>query len=313
MKNLFILAVIALFVMTLCTYTQVPCQPNSKSYFVRLDNLRDIPPLSIGMPYETLIGYIAADSVCRYSRADHVNDFINRQTDGDTIRYIMKHFYWMTDYNPLLAEQYSSYYAEGRMRADFILDDLLNYVRRNYPISYQLLLESYYILHIRVNQTFIVDSLPGPLCRNMTVVAASLLDTIKGQIIPVIEEHPNNSVGIEDLKLQSTGANFIFNFCNQWTRAGKDPLDDRMGNAWIKTNTEYIVFLYPRMICQDASHFYLTIFPSGLKSQTHGMFPIIDGNVQDLGNEFGWGTSVPLPVFKQNLQQLIDQIRFYGN
>ncbi|MFA5511679.1 MAG: hypothetical protein WC313_04445, partial [Candidatus Kapaibacterium sp.] len=61
MKNLFILAVIALFVMTLCTYTQVPCQPNSKSYFVRLDNLRDSPPLSIGMPYETLIGYIAAD------------------------------------------------------------------------------------------------------------------------------------------------------------------------------------------------------------------------------------------------------------
>lgn len=102
--NLIILQFIILLIFSTAALTaQPPCKPNSKSYFYEMEHLQSYPPFSTGMPYETLIAYVAADSVCRNSHADYLHDFMKRQNGNDTLRYIMKYFYWMTDYNPFLA------------------------------------------------------------------------------------------------------------------------------------------------------------------------------------------------------------------
>jgi hypothetical protein len=42
------------------------------------------------------------------------------------------------------------------------------------------------------------------------------------------------------------------------------------------------------------------------------MYPIEDGNVIDEKNALGFGTSVPVNVFKQNIRNTINEIKNYG-
>lgn len=56
---------------------------------------------------------------------------------------------------------------------------------------------------------------------------------------------------------------------------------------------------------------YAAMYPI-LGNGSGGMFPIEDGNVIDARDFFGWGKVVPLAVFKQNLRNLIDTIRNFG-
>ncbi len=298
------LSIIIVFLLTLFVYevgSQAPCKQDSKSYFFEMEHLKSYPPYSSEMSEEVLTGYRVTDSICRNLRRLGLNEFFERQTDSDTLRYFMKYYYLMTDYDPLLLNQYCMYSESSSMPADFIIDELLNSMKFHIPFVAQLLIQSYYILHVNIQDTTIIDSVGGVLCKNLTVANCYVIDTIKGKVLPPLKLNHNNSV------------NFIFNFCNQWTRAEREPLNDGLGNTWLQPKTEYILFLYPRMICNDSSYYYFTIFPSSPSSLSHGMYPIINGNVQDEGNDFGLGTSVPLAKFKKHLQSLIDEIKNYGN
>lgn len=293
---------------------QPPCQPSTISYFFSLPHLQNYPPINSGMPYETIIGYIVSDSVCKTFRADTLNSFIQKLTFNDTLKYFMKYYYWMVDYNPLVFLQYTINSPQNYLKPRFIEEDLNHQIwKSTKSVALDLISESYYILHVYVSDTINVENVnwTGYGCKNMTVVSSQVIDTLKGKVIPMLESGTNNIAAKNSPKLQTTGNIFIFNFCNQWERINQVELNDGNGNAWLLPNFEYILFLKPRIICNDSTNSYISMYPIGNHSQSFGMYRIQDGLVHDIGNDFGLGEYVPVAIFKQNLQTLINQIKYY--
>src|ERR1700733_2244513 len=80
------------------------------------------PPLSIGMPFDVMIGYIYLDSVARTVPMSVIDsafgDYRSSTKLGaigysDTLRYLAKYFYEVDDYDPIRFSQYSNLLASG--------------------------------------------------------------------------------------------------------------------------------------------------------------------------------------------------------
>jgi hypothetical protein len=192
----------------------------------------DRVPLSLGMPYDVLLGYVALDSIYYWlreraywsdstpywrtnrERMRQVVDFLRRRTQwDDTLRKIVRTLYAMCDYDPILFARtlrmnppYQPWYRNlgsgnfpqpdeflemllgiryddfdmGRERSGFRRysmrfwdaygQDTLNRIRD------LLLLQPFYIAHIKVVDTMSVD-----WGQPRFVVTAQVLDLIKGQ------------------------------------------------------------------------------------------------------------------------------------
>jgi len=199
----------------------------------------------------------------------------------------------------------------------------------------QAILRTSYILHIYVDTTVPFHKVKGEmwyeqLLKDWTIVYSQVLDTIKGKKLPDI------NTGViarkEQLNLSSNGGdsvssittpinipnnvNLIFDYCDEWSLDEGHPITrtllDKEGNTWIKPKKEYIVLLAPNYDCYtNDGLFYYSLWPVG-GSYSYGMYPVEDGNVLDEGNVWGWGKSVPLNVFKQNLNTLLNEIKNYG-
>ncbi len=186
--------------------SQPPCQSSTISYFYSVPLLQNYPPLNSGMPLETIVGYIVADSVSKSLSIDTLHKFIQSLTFNDTLNYLMKYYYWMVDYNPIQYLQYAINPPYKYVKPRFIEEDLNRQIwntTKNVPLD--LIIEAYYILHIFVNDTNIVgyNNGTGYGCKNMTVVSSQIIDTIKGQVIPTIDTKNNNIVNKNNLSLQN--------------------------------------------------------------------------------------------------------------
>jgi len=207
------------------------------------------------------------------------------------------------------------------------------------------ILRSFYILHIYVDTTTLFErTIPNEWIKDFTIVYAQVLDTIKGRVLPNINTgfvaSNNEQLNSQDNDFNtsvlpgtnisiSANVNLIFDYCNQWNLSGDNELIfvgvdretgeqkqvgamyDKDGNPWIKPKKEYIVILAPNYECLDDYKYYFGLVPVG-GSYSRGMYPIEDGNVIDGGNVWGFGKVVPLEEFKQKFNNLLNEIKNYG-
>jgi hypothetical protein len=186
----------------------------------------------------------------------------------------------------------------------------------------ELVVAASYILHVAIKDTIIVYKYDEASNRdaehgerpNVTIVSATVLDTLKGKVIPTVSSNPNvmkqKNQNID--KFQLEGNELIFSFSNFLLLHNSIPLNKDQGNAWLQPGREYILFLETAMLCIDDEYFYYTIFPRKNYTGLYGMYRIIDGNVYDETEDFDLGKYVPVHQFKEHINSMINKIKYYG-
>ncbi|MFP4528154.1 MAG: hypothetical protein ACLFQX_06365 [Candidatus Kapaibacterium sp.] len=306
-----------------------PCDPGLKAQTFSVDTLQNIPPYSLNMPYDVLLGYIALDSVCNYASRAAYKEFLSRQNYNDTLRYIMRYYYKVVDYDPIIFKQYLYQADIDSINPANVRSDISKLIAHSpTPFIHKMLLNSFYIAHVRISDTIRTVDTNAMTCKNGIIVTAEVLDLIKGQRLPNCTDYnyPYKYNEKSDRNDKASAYPSLpdpclqFYYCLEWHR-GVNP-DDRVnmndlkavdshGNPWVKKDKEYIVFLNLIFNCRHQGKYYLSAFPSTSVSETLSMYPIENGMVQDPGNEFGLGTSVPLATFKNALNSLINEIVTY--
>lgn len=184
---------------------------------IRYPCLDALPPMSVSMPYDVLIDYVAADSGARTGgQADLITHVRGWTSMNDTLRQIGKHLYRMVDRDPARYAQYrcdvdlwhsgqhadsmyhrnhlfgrtDSTHAEYPQRYPMRLETMESEIAKAYVRAWGnasqrsavgALLRSSYILRIR---TISIDSTYNYLSNSGTkryAVQAVVLDTLKGR------------------------------------------------------------------------------------------------------------------------------------
>ena len=236
--------------------------------------------------------------------------------------------YLLSDYDPirycrfqLTHPSHTEHWASGYYASEDILKKvsvLPDSIRRGYAIA------SDYILHLIVNETITTEIPEGIRCKSLIAGHSTVLDKIKGQILPPLGHHyglsNNGGAGIV-APIMPNPTNFVFEYCPNWGKYHVINDDGTImpniicedGSPWIKAGKEYIVFVTPIWECSYETIAYYVMYPIMYDySKSYGMYPIEDGNVIDKGNSFGWGEVVPVETFKQNLRDYIDTIKNYN-
>ncbi|MES2767109.1 MAG: hypothetical protein V4642_14635 [Bacteroidota bacterium] len=175
---------------------------STKSMFqVQYPIIRNIPPLSMSMPFDVLLSYVYLDSICRLGSYKDASDMIKGwNVMNDTLRNAAKYMYKMVDYNPIIFTQYESQTSLlWKMPFKVPLEEFRSKLSRKYQELVQpaneknavySLLESDYILRIKV---LAIDSIPNKLAQgryNRYRVKAEILDTLKGKVLQTNEFNP---------------------------------------------------------------------------------------------------------------------------
>lgn len=341
-KNYLLLAVTSiLFCFSFGTsYSQEPpCFQDYNSLSYKYNHLIQVPNLTTDMNLDILIGNLAMDSIRKSINEYDVISFLANQTYNDTLRMIMKYLYKMVDYNPILFKLTTSHWYD---KNSILLNDLIEHIENQvfavspYPYLDKLLLKSSVIAHIYVEDTLqLIDS--GSLYPTVSIVTGSILDTIKGNVLPVAKVFSNNQNKVmeQDNKLLNLPSNYLqFEYRLEWKRKLNNDFDsdievnyidddgnplkigkmmDSTGSGWVKKGKEYLVFLDFHLICKDTNFSYLTLFPFIMNSATCNVYPIENGFVIDHMNELGFGSLVEINLFKNLLKQRINQIINYSN
>lgn len=309
-----------------------PCMPNDPGVTYEFDTLSHFPPYTLGMPYDIMIGYYAIDTVARNASEEMVEEFINRQTYNDTIKTIMKYYYELVDYNPttfLLVKNYLKCpygIATYPRDMEYYFLKKIKSVLPNPNLDYSLL-GSTYIAQLNVIDTMTVIDSNGVMCREKALVKCEIVDQIKGQIIPQCKTWGEQQLLINNSPVRTAslsipalpGSCFTFDYCPDWREVlhgehiptnSKSLLRDSLGKPIIKKGKQYIIFLQAQFLCFDRntkiSSYVLLPMNNNL---FYSIYPIENGFVKDPNNFMGWGTSVSLNTFKNNLRTRISQIK----
>lgn len=284
-----------------------------------------LPPLEKDMPYDVMMSYIFYENLARKIKYPAVAAQYNRLAYSDTLRYAMKYCYTMVDYNPVLFEQFQEYndgqtrYASYKSRIFSLLCENILAISP-YPFVETLLCQSSIIVHIRVADTVTLINRRQSTPYAMATVTATVLDTIKGRVLPPC----NNLYPIEtrwaDNPPDYSSACLQFSYPLDWQRIAfrsktvhtEDTMVDKNGVPWVQKDKEYIVFLSFGKLCSDSSSTYHDIVPSSIRSSSNNIYRIVDGNVLDPDNDFGLGTTPTVETFKNALRQKIYAITHFG-
>ena len=297
---------------------QPPCMPTHTGLTFQVSKLLYAPPLSLSMPLDVLIGYIMLDSICRNSYYDDVKSFIERQTYNDTIRYIMRYLYKTIDFNPIKFFQYNHFVdATYKIDSKTVFDWIAQKIKKVSPMPYldYVLFNSNIIARIHVSDTLTRINPGSIIKKNLSIVTCEILDTIKGKQLP----HCKNFDLTQPIMPMYDQNNFPencleFTYSTDWIRNGDDNLTllDTNGLPWIKKDKDYIVFLNLITICSDSNNIYYSLRPVSSESKVFLMFPIENGIVLDIGNDFGFGTGLTFADFILLIRQRINQIITYS-
>ncbi|MEO6940740.1 MAG: hypothetical protein ABI444_11500 [Candidatus Kapaibacterium sp.] len=282
------------------------------------------PTLRTDMSLNTLIGYIYLDSLMKsLTSQSQLDSLFSRLRHYDTLKYVNKYIFAMSDYDATLFEEYglAGYDVNPLYRGvpGAIIETLKQKAHDVIPDSLLLryLVNTSVILHIKVNGVVNdADNLgntpdhPIP----MQCVNAEVIDTIKGKHLMTGScSSPQTSHGV---LVQSSHPCILFSYSPVWGKNTSDFVrvgesDDMSGSndSTIAVGREYIVFLHAMFIDYDGTHSFYNYWPSnGLKLQG-GVFPILsNGNIVDTENLAGLGTAPTLIAFKKKLRYEIQRI-----
>jgi hypothetical protein len=303
-----------------------PGNPDYVGLSFSIDTLSQFPPYSLSMPYNVLLGYVAMDSICSYGYPPDVWSFLDRQTDGDTLRHIMRHYYATIDWDPVryflarLSEQHFKDISPSQLQSR-----LLNNIKRAVPSPNKLLdyslCQSHFIAHIKVLDTLtVIDTSAEPLGTVIKIVTAEIVDTIKGHYVPSCRDKSNILVSnttnnIASIDIGSIYANadppiqhadpgkcFQFHYCPDWLYYGQPILNK---------DSEYIVFLNFLYLGNSNGKIYYEFRSVGADSYEFLMYPINNGIVYDPKNEMGFGLNLTVDQFKAAIRNRISYIVNY--
>ena len=304
---------------------QPPCYPNYLGLTFEMPPIVHTPQLRTDMPLEVLIAYIFQDSLCNsVFHSDSLKNFCSRQIYDDTMKYILKYYYFMTDYDPILYANTCMYSNPNPLDPEYIKDWLEYAIYRSTKSDFYLYMATIPQIILRVMVTDTVRRImPGGEKGIEHIVTAEITDTIKGKILPECKDIsiPQPITKKNDVKNKilthnkaKPGDCIQFSYC-QGRQKGQGlggSLVDSTGEAWVKKDKEYLVFLKYTWICKDSANFYYSLDPA-VSTWMYSMYPIENGNLIDPYNEFKLGTNPPVNAVINMLRSRINEIRTFGN
>lgn len=344
MSSRLLLVVIVAGAMALRVGAQNPCGERSLVYKLRWPDRH--PPVSIYMPYDVLVGYIALDSIINWAttkeRQREVVAFLGRRTAfDDTLKKIVRSMYAMGDYDPMLYEATLWDFRYPQMPPYAIREYVMDAVNRSWGSDTAgraldvALLRAHYIVHVAVSDTVHVHvpfNINGGISR-VVVATCRVLDVVKGNVFPSCDPSFRHTAPVRETTLPNKLLRPLSNDrCLQFSYIPELPLSGQgcvpfLGDVFgdtIVPGRQYMVFLTYTRLCrgQDSSGDYWELLPIAIDLPTASeyefrrsvaAYEIVNDGSQALvripNDEFGWGTQVPLATFEQRLRERIAQIR----
>ncbi len=311
-----------------------PCSPGNPDITWQFNRLDYVPPLSVYMPIDAILGYIAVDSIRRSIVLEDLQEFLERQTYNDTTKYIMRFYYQMVDYDPIKYALFENFGDYATCPVPLIEYEVSAHIYQTCTNKGDyLLIKAHYIAHVKISDTYNFTDTTSLIYPRGVNVTCEILDTIKGMVIPACYDlnqySTNKSNGTQALPTDC----IQFTYALDWPRGNMDgyesiivggtdgyswtgvkpKLIDSLGNEWIQKDKEYIVFLKPVIACETDSSVYYSIYPVGGGFDTYGLYPINNGIVYDPNNDFGFGNNLTTAVFKERLRARIQDIINFNN
>ena len=302
--------------------------PNNYQFEVQYPKLQQIPPLSTGMDYETLLTYVFLDSLMRNTNPDmlyqlYLNRWNKDKVKNDTIVNAIKYMYKLKDYDPIRFVQYmqstGNAYTANLNYLDGTCSRLLSkiFFKTPNPIATSIsdLKESDYILRVHVNSINVLPKIEYP---NKQIqpdhyiyqVNASVIDTLKGKVFQQCSYIQPKNKKKNSNKPQIDGSNLCFNYgtgpyANDESSFKVDSLLlDGSGNLSLQAGQDLIVCLEHLNYLEDFDYDYFSLF-------LIRAIPIINEQVRDIANIWSGSTLLNYSDWKVAFKQRRD-ILFTG-
>jgi hypothetical protein len=313
-------------------------QPNGYygALLYSIPRVTSVPPIYSGQPAQVTTAYLWLDEAMRLSSEATIESYINSfKTWNDTPKTIVSNIYQMIDDNPVSFYIWSGkaihpnpYKGDPGQARQAVENWVMHIGDKGQTSS---LLGPDIIADVMVNDTFCTTDPTAYIAKDGVFVNSTILDEIKGKKVPLCVGEDMRSKrkgnGITTLSTATTawptyavpadsGACLQFEYSPEWSPIsgddeGKRHLIDSLGGWWVKPGHEYIVFLSFMGIDADSVNGYFTVVPgSAVQGTMGGMYPVIDGIVQDPNDDFGIGASAGLTVtaWKAALRAKINSI-----
>jgi hypothetical protein len=302
-------------------------------YFFPL--LTNYPPLQTNMPYGIMQGYIGYDSLARRGDEAIVESIVQNLTWSDTAKYGAKFLYSMVDYDPIRFFQWSytsparGTYKSAPAWLRTIFSDRLRKIAPD-SLFVAPLLYADYIAHIRVDDTLRKTDTTASFARTVIKVTATVLDTIKGRVLPECIDEPARAKKPGELQAAPRPSCLQFSYALEWLRSHGPPelsganrtlvddngsplsyeysLVDENGSPWVKKGAEYVVFLRYLNLRRDTVYNFAELVPVVGWGRNLCLYPVVDGVVSDPYDDFGYGTGLSVDQFKNALRATISSI-----
>ena len=273
---------------------------NMFQFQTKIPKLLSVPPLRSDMDFETLFGYNVLDSIIKTKTSNELNtitsSWLKQKTKNDTIINAIKYLYKLTDFSPILFNQYNNSLNRMIYKSNVsliksnlseIIDEIFQ-TKTSTNSAFKMLYNSDYILKVKVNninsmpyKTYrTLDTMPGI---NIYNVNAMVLDTLKGK---------------EFSPCSLNNSNFLINNCNicfnyitgPYSNSESDlnihpSLLDNLGNLALQQNQELIIVI-------GYCNYYLDFNFDYFDLSVIKVFPIINNIVYDINKE--WSDSKTL-------------------
>jgi hypothetical protein len=293
--------------------------------------LRDtsVPPVYVGQPAEVTTGYLWLDEAMRLYPESTIESFFNALTWSDTMKTFASVFYQAQNDNPLSFFLWSGTaihpnpYKGVPSQAQVAFEQKVALIAGDTGRTSSLLTADI-IADVMVGDTTCILEPPASLGFNMVFVNSTILDEIKGKKVPLCvgeDMRAKKNKGSTVLSVGTTpwptyavaadtGTCLQFEYSPQWSLIPGDD-EGRAPMGWrVKPEHEYIVFLNFLGVSSDSTHFYFTLRPGPAAIGNAGVYPVVDGIVQDPGDDYGIGASAGLTVnvWKTRLRARINAI-----
>ncbi len=283
-----------------------------------------VPPVYFGQPAEVTTGYLWLDGAMRLYPESTIESFFNALTWSDTMKTFASVFYQAQDDNPLSFYMWSAkaihpnpYKGDpGQAQVAFEKEIAQIAVDSGRTAS---LLTADIIADVMVGDTICVKDPTSYSAKDAVFVNSTILDEIKGKKVPLcvgedmLAKKGKGSTGLSVgtpvpttpwatyAVVADSGTCLQFEYSPEWTLnpnddQGRTHMIDALGGWWIKPSHEYIVFLNFMGVGSDNTLVYFTLVPGPAVINNGGVYPVVDGIVQDPGDDYGIGASAGLTV-----------------
>ena len=267
-----------------------------------------VPPIYSGQPAPVTAAYLWLDDLMRLDQTYQILVYIKSLSWNDTAKTIASYLYQIQDDNPLSyyswddAGIYPHPYKANNGQAEFA------FINKAWQIGGTLsgvLLSSEIISDVTISDTVCKKVLTSYSSSDQVLVNCVINDEINGKFIPgcpsLLRTRKKGALPQSDTTpitpvyadTASAGTCLQFDYSPEWPLLPGDDthstsLKDSAGGWWIKPGQEYIVFLNFIGIGTDGTLCYFSTYPVSFGHEG-GMYPVVDGYVQDPHDDFRLG------------------------